>query len=947
MIGRARNILSNGAVYGLLLTAMVLSMQHAGVLENLEHWCYDQRVRYFQFFNPPPTDRLVHLDIDDAVMDSLGQFPWPRQKLAEMIDEIAAAKPRSIAMDVLFSDAEAVRWLPQGTGRFREIDDDAEFAAAIRRAGCVVIGTSFPFDSRPSNPVFQAVREALTENLERDKSDVAAILRKKGIGGGSVEDQVAREFIPARREAAYLRVRRELERHPWTARQLHGILLRQTDENRRTPIENVLDEQYAHVAADLAVARFSRPVPAGLPPLLRADQEIAPIPALTEAAASAAFFDYPPESGGTVRRVPLFIEHNGRIYPHISIVMAAMQLGASFDELRFGADSITIPRHIGEGGDVVVPVYTIQSETLRRAVPMMFDIPFFGSSHWESMYDKVGAAHLTLNVVWDICQTRRRIIDNNLKADDALKLYYAVSQPEEQATKTIGAFEAHPLPPADVESRQGLLQKAVEDFEPFFQDAASKRLADISDPRERLETEKLASTGKAIHFVLTQMPLLKAELEAERTRLRQRLADRAVLIGWTATASVTDRPPTPLHSNCPGVVIHGVIYNAMMTGHFWRRAPNWVNGLVTICAGLIATLFASRLTPSRAFVYAILMAGGYWVFNGLFLFDRAGRIVSLAGPLVAIAVVWAGCTLVRLLVESMERARITRRFSSYVDPSLVSYVAEHPDQVRLEGQVRELTVVFTDLEGFTKLTEQLGEKAVAILNEFMGMAVPIIRSHKGLVNKFLGDGIMFFFGAPLELPDHAARAIASVLDLQSAMVRLNETFVARGLPRLALRAGISTGHMVVGDAGSADASDYTVLGDCVNLGARLESANKLIGSSCLVTHRTIELAGDAFLVRPIGTLCVVGRQAGTMTHEPLARVDHVTETQAQLADLTRDVVECYQAGKLDECLHAIERMEAAVGRNKFTALYREQCESGRIRLRPGEAYDCQIVLTEK
>ncbi len=213
MIRRARNILNNGSLYGLLLTAMVLSMQHAGALENLEHWFYDQRIKYFQFFNPPPTDRLVHLDIDDAVMESVGAWPWPRSKLAEMIDEIGAARPRSIAMDIIFTDPATVRWVPRGDGKFEAIDDDQVFAAALRRAGCALIGTSLPFvPSQPPNVLHEAVRAALVEDLELNQAEVAAKLRKQGNADRGLDEQVAREFLAARREAVYFCVRRELAR---------------------------------------------------------------------------------------------------------------------------------------------------------------------------------------------------------------------------------------------------------------------------------------------------------------------------------------------------------------------------------------------------------------------------------------------------------------------------------------------------------------------------------------------------------------------------------------------------------------------------------------------------------------------------------------------------------------------------------------------------------------
>ena len=186
--------------------------------------------------------------------------------------------------------------------------------------------------------------------------------------------------------------------------------------------------------------------------------------------------------------------------------------------------------------------------------------------------------------------------------------------------------------------------------------------------------------------------------------------------------------PTPLHAKCPGVVIHGTIFNAIMTGRFLTRVPPWGNLAITALCGLVTTVLASRLSPTRAFIYALMIAAFYAAINGIILYDRLGYIVTLAAPLVVIGVVWAGCTLIRLLAESVERAHITRRFRSYADPSLVDYVMENPDAVRLTGEKRELTVCFTDLADFTTIAERLGEAAVPLLNEFMDVAIPIIAS---------------------------------------------------------------------------------------------------------------------------------------------------------------------------------------------------------------------------
>jgi adenylate cyclase len=299
-------------------------------------------------------------------------------------------------------------------------------------------------------------------------------------------------------------------------------------------------------------------------------------------------------------------------------------------------------------------------------------------------------------------------------------------------------------------------------------------------------------------------------------------------------------------------------------------------------------------------------------------------------------------------MERWERARITRRFRSYADPKLVDYVLKHPEQNVFEGQVRELTVVFIDLVGFTQLTEKMGAEAVLLLNKLWGTLVPVIQKNDALVNKFLGDGMMFFYGAPEQSADHARDAVKTVLDVQQALAQFNERAADHGWPRQAVRFGVSTGKMVVGDSGAPaqDRADYTVIGDYSNLGARLESANKAVGTTSLMTDRTVELAGPGFLFRPIGKLCVVGKVTGVMTYEVLAREADATDAQKRLAADTAAVVESFLAGRLDECVAALDRMEAAHGPGKLTSLYRERC---RYFLDDPAAvpFECQIVLTEK
>jgi adenylate cyclase len=237
---------------------------------------------------------------------------------------------------------------------------------------------------------------------------------------------------------------------------------------------------------------------------------------------------------------------------------------------------------------------------------------------------------------------------------------------------------------------------------------------------------------------------------------------------------------------------------------------------------------------------------------------------------------------------------------------------------------------------------------VPLLNAYLGLMEPVIREHHGLVNKFLGDGIMFFFGAPAPYPGdprgHAAAAVDSVFAMQAKLMEFNATMTALDLPPMAMRAGICTGEMVVGNAGSAVRSDYTVLGDRVNFASRLESANKATGTLVLLSERTADLAGDRYLMRKIGRLQVAGKQDSDMAYEPLALAALATDAQHRLARQTERVVDAYTGGDFERCLAELQGLEAEFGASQstFCGLYRDLCNeylreppklfSGQIRL---------------
>lgn len=945
MLSLRRRVLIDSAVLGLLLSFLGVAFQWVGFLEGFESWLYDKRAHYCQFFSPPPSDRLVHLDIDDGTLDAIGAWPWPRAALGELLTEIDRAGAKAIALDVILSEPQKLEYVPQRDGTLRPIDNDQELAAAIRNSGKVLVPLSFTFNSaQRNNLVEDAMVQALIQDLELTSEELESRLPALTGTRASVDADAANRFINARQQAMRTRLERELDR---PVAELYQRLLPKTslEVAINSPLTKLLDKQRQYLLSTRESQRFAvRPTPEN-PYLAEADASLPPLFSLTQAAASSGFVDYLPDySDGKVRSVPLLLKSHGKVYPQLALALACKMYGTDPKDIRLEEDTVVIPR--AHDTPIRVPVRTEYSSAQKQSVSALFYVPWFGPKDWRKMYGQPlqsgsqksaadFAQHVSLNSVWSIVQIRRKITADIAGRNLAL----------------LACLEF-----LDQTKQQSLAKKPASD--PAWSDAAEETLSDLKtyveqfnaqpklSDQDRQLRDKMVLARKTIAEADSTITTLRQRLEIEERRLTSRVRGRAVLVGWIAIGTQSDFISTSLHPNCPGVVAHGVLLNAILTGEFWRPISPAINYLITFVCGVLTAVLAAWLTPLRSFIATILLGIIYLILNGIFLFDSGNLIVGLAGPLVSIFLVWTGCVLIHLFLERGERLRITRRFGSYVDPVLVNYVVEHPEQVRLDGQVRELTVAFSDLDQFTPLSELLGEKVVPLLSDFMSLVVPVIRNRGGYVNKFLGDGIMYFFGAPAETPRHAFNAVATAIEIHKALHVFNDRLKADGLPSVSLKTGLGTGVVVVGDMGPSDASDYTVLGDTVNFSSRLEGANKALGTSILVSARTVELIGDEFLVRPVGTIRVVGKRVGMNAFEVLNWQAQATEREQQLAAATRKLVDRFVSQEFEDCMKATQEMDELFGPSKLTRLYRTMCES-RLNGTPDQQDQGLIVLAEK
>ena len=364
-----------------------------------------------------------------------------------------------------------------------------------------------------------------------------------------------------------------------------------------------------------------------------------------------------------------------------------------------------------------------------------------------------------------------------------------------------------------------------------------------------------------------------------------------VLIG-TSAQGLTDLRSTPVGARYPGVEVHANILRALLAGRFPYQ-PEWVSGAafaLTFLVGLLLSLLLPGASPLRAIlgsvlVVSLVLAVNLWLWRHYYLDLPLAGLLMLALLLVLLNLGYSFVT------ENHTRRRLKGIFDQYVPPAHIKHMMDEPDAYQLTGENRELTVLFSDIRSFTSISEHLSAAELTqLLNHYFTPVTKTIFDHDGTIDKYVGDLVMAFWGAPVSDPRHASKAVATALALNRVVNDLQPEFQRRGWPAIEAGIGLNTGDMNVGDMGSAYRRAYTVLGDAVNLGSRLEGLTKYYGVALLVGERTRELAHD-FEYRYIDRIQVKGKELPVDVYEPIAplgclgieETDELQDYQAALA----------------------------------------------------------------
>ena len=336
--------------------------------------------------------------------------------------------------------------------------------------------------------------------------------------------------------------------------------------------------------------------------------------------------------------------------------------------------------------------------------------------------------------------------------------------------------------------------------------------------------------------------------------------DKVVLVGAT-TMGIYDLRPTPFETSFPGVEIHATTIENVIRGEYMLRPQLfWLyEAAFMLLAGVLLSwlLGKLRLTVGLLVVLAMMVAtvaGDYC----LFLADIQSHAVL---PEIFMVVQFIALAVWRYATEEREKTRIRHAFQFYLSREVIDEVLRDTSKLKLGGERRELTVLFSDIRGFTTISEKLDPGALTeLLNQYLTPMTEIVFANQGTLDKYIGDALMAFFGAPVPFADHAHSACRAALEMMEQLRRLDEQWEARGLPTLEIGIGINTGEVSVGNMGSASRFDYTVIGDNVNLASRLEGLNKAYGTHILISQSTRQAVGGHFTCRLVDSVRVKGKQ---------------------------------------------------------------------------------------
>ncbi len=425
------------------------------------------------------------------------------------------------------------------------------------------------------------------------------------------------------------------------------------------------------------------------------------------------------------------------------------------------------------------------------------------------------------------------------------------------------------------------------------------------------------------------------------------LKNKSFVFGATATG-VYDLRVTPFEENYPGVETHANLLDNLLRQDYLKTNPKEevYMPLALLFLGLIFSLIISKLGAVAGLIITLVsVISIYWI-DSLFIFSK-GTVITVLFPLTTILFLYTFLTFFKYLTEERKKQQLKGTFQKYVSPEIVNEILKDPSKLELGGIKQEMTVFFSDVRGFTTISEKLDPRALSdLLNHYLTPMTEIIFKNSGTLDKYMGDAIMAFFGAPVPSQKHAAQACRAALHQIEKLFELQKIYQEKGLPMIDIGIGLNTGEMSVGNMGSQTVRNYTVMGDSVNLGSRLEGINKEYGTRIIISEFTVKhIEKENFVYREIDWVKVKGKNEPVRIFELIAEGE-VSPDKVNHLNHFKSGFELYHKRQWQQAIDAFNLALSYEASDQTSQLYIKRCQ-GYMNEPPNDQWDGVFTMKTK
>jgi adenylate cyclase len=429
-------------------------------------------------------------------------------------------------------------------------------------------------------------------------------------------------------------------------------------------------------------------------------------------------------------------------------------------------------------------------------------------------------------------------------------------------------------------------------------------------------------------------------------RVANRIRGRFVLFCLVAPG-LRDLKPTSVTSQSPGGYIHGTLLANLLHGHHIRTMDDIWRVISIFILGIVLGLSILAIVSFWKNSLMVLLCMVGWALVSFGLFHYFQYWMGFLSPELSFLIIFGLAATYRYCTEGKRRRMIRRLFSQYMSEILVRELESHPEKAKLGGERRFITIFFSDLANFAGLSEQHEpEKIVSLLNDYFTEMSQIILDSKGIIDKYQGDSIMAFWGAPIPLQDHAVMACLAALACQRRMGAINTKLCGQGFPPLAMRIGIHSGEAIVGNMGSTQRFDYTVIGDNVNLASRLEWVNKQFGTEIIISEDTYQLAKERIEARELDLITVPGREKPIRVFQLLGEKDTITRDDKRVKNLFENGLKLYRMREFEKAQKKFAKAIEIGSDDRPSQIFVVRCRD-LIDAPPSASWDGVFRLKEK